>query len=451
MTAIDPIELRTDTPLYFPTDPEYVAATAAWNCAVEQRPVAVAVPHDVAQVVEVVRAAAAIGLSIAPQCTGHGADAIAGNDLRQCLLLRLHKLTGVIVDPELGIARIAGGTTWNEVLAATTPHGFTALHGSAGDIGVVGYLLGGGLSFYGRRHGLATSSVLSLDVVTADGLSVTASPTSHPELFWALLGGGGNFGVVVGVEISLLPIADVVAGMLLWDLSEASRVLRAWSDWTRSLPCEVGTALRLMRFPPLPELPPFLSGRNVIVIDGALLTDDPAADALLAPLRAQAPEIDTFARIPAARLVDVHMDPPTPTPIVAETSLLGPLTGEAQAALLSAAGPEVETPLMFAEVRHLGGALAEPVDAALTRLEADYALLAVAAVPGPGATVAADRAVRATVEALAPWSTGSRYANFHGSHADTQTCFDPASWERLRRVRDLYDPSGRWIGGHPIR
>lgn len=149
---------------------------------------AVAVPHDVAQVVEVVRAAAAIG-EHRPQCTGHGADAIAGNDLRQCLLLRLHKLTGVIVDPELGIARIAGGTTWNEVLAATTPHGFTALHGSAGDIGVVGYLLGGGLSFYGRRHGLATSSVLSLDVVTADGLSVTASPTSHPELFWALLGG----------------------------------------------------------------------------------------------------------------------------------------------------------------------------------------------------------------------------------------------------------------------
>ncbi len=199
--------------------------------------------------------------------------------------------------------------------------------------------LSGGVSFYGRTHGLAVNSVRAVEVVTADGSLVRADATTNPDLFWAIRGGGGNFGVVVAIEIDLLPYADVYAGMLLWDRERAPEVLRAWAQWTREAPESVTTAIRVMSFPPIPELPPFLSGRNLVVIDGAVLEDDERAAELLAPLRALAPEMDTFGRIPVTGLLGVHMDPPEPTPSVSDHSLIGVLTQDAIDALLAKVGP----------------------------------------------------------------------------------------------------------------
>jgi FAD/FMN-containing dehydrogenase/enamine deaminase RidA (YjgF/YER057c/UK114 family) len=438
--------------VHLPGDPGYDAARTPWNLAVDQRPAAVAVPHTVEEVGEVVRAAAAAGLRVAPQSSGHGAAPLGERDLSGVLLLRLHELTGVTIDPAAGVARIVGGTLWRDVVEAAAPHGLSVLHGSSPDVAAAGYTLGGGLSFYARAHGLASNSVTAVEVVTADGDVVRADAEQHADLFWAARGGSGNVGVVVALELRLLPIADVFAGMLLWDREHAPAVVRAWAEWTREVPDTVTTSLRVMSFPPLPELPPFLSGRQLVVVDGAVLEDDETAARLLAPLRALAPEMDTFARMPTTGLLTVHMDPPGPSPAVSDHAVLDELTEETVAALLAEVGPGSTTSLLFAELRQLGRALARPAagGGALDRLPGAYALFCVAIAPFPEAAAQGTADARRVVEALAPWSSGRRFLNFADARVDVSTGYEPAAYERLSRVRAAVDPGGVFLANHEV-
>ncbi|WP_121255830.1 FAD-binding oxidoreductase [Nocardioides ferulae] len=433
-----------------PGDDGYDAARVAWNLAADQRPAAVAVPRSVEETAEVVRAAAAAGLRVAAQSTGHGASALAEADLSDTVLVRLHELTGVSVDVETRTARVVGGTLWADVVAAIAPHGLAALHGSAPDVAVAGYALGGGLSFFARQHGLAAHSITAAEVVTATGELVRADGAQNTELLHALRGGGGNLGVVVALEIALLPIADVYGGMLLWDRERAAEVVRAWTEWTRDLPESVTTSLRVMSFPPLPELPPFLSGRDLVIVDGAVLEDDDTAAALLAPLRALAPELDTFGRMPAAGMLGVHMDPPAPVPSVADHAVLGPLPDAAVDALLAEVGAGTRSGLMFAELRHLGGAVARPADGALSHVDGDYALFCVAVAPGPEAAVAGRAAAARVVEALAPWATGRHVLTFTERPVDPATAYSTDGLARLRAAKTAVDPTGVFVGNHRV-
>lgn len=437
--------------VHLPGDAGYDAARTPWNLAVDQRPAAVAVPHSPEEVAEVVRAAAAAGLRVAPQSSGHGAAPLGDRALDDVVLVRVHELTGVTVDPDARTARVLGGTLWQDVVGAAAPHGLTALHGSSPDVSVAGYVLGGGLSFYGRRHGLAANSLRAVELVTADGALVRASADENPELFWAVRGGGGNFGVAVAFEIELLPYADVYAGMLLWDRERAPEVVRAWAAWTRDVPESVTTSLRVMSFPPLPELPPFLSGRQLVVIDGAVLEDDDRAAELLAPLRALGPEMDTFGRIPAAGLTLVHMDPPAPAPAVSDHAVLAGLPEEAIAAYLAEVGPGSTTSLLFAELRHLGGALGRPAEGggAASHLDGEYALFCVAIAPFPGAAAQGRADALATCTALAPWATGTRVLNFTDNVVDAASMYGDR-WERLRAARAAVDPHGLFVGHHVV-
>ncbi|MGY2704628.1 MULTISPECIES: FAD-binding oxidoreductase [unclassified Nocardioides] len=437
--------------VHLPGDPGYDAARTPWNLAVDQRPAAVAVPHSAEEVAEVVRAAAAAGLRVAPQSSGHGAGPLGERGLEDVVLVRLNELTGVTVDPGARVARVLGGTLWQEVIDASAPHGLTALHGSSPDVAVAGYVLGGGLSFYGRRHGLATNSLRAVELVTADGALVRASADENAELFWAVRGGSGNFGVAVAFEVELLPYAEVYAGMLLWDRERAPAVVRAWAAWTADLPESVTTSLRVMSFPPLPDLPPFLSGRRIVVIDGAVLEDDDRAAELLAPLRALEPEMDTFARIPSAGLVHVHMDPPAPVPAVADHAVLAALPEEAVAAYLAEVGPGSDTSLLFAELRHLGGALGRPAEngGVASHLEGGYALFCCAMAPFPAAAAQGRADALAACAALAPWTTGTRVTNFTETVADVSSMYGDR-WERLRAVKAAVDPAGRFVGHHPV-
>ncbi|WP_435770013.1 FAD-binding oxidoreductase [Nocardioides sp. SYSU DS0651] len=445
-------ELRSACEIHLPTDPGYDAARTPWNVAVDQRPAAVAVPRTVAEVQAVVRAAAAAGLRVAPQSTGHGAAALAERSLEHVVLLRLSELTGVSVDPATGTARVVGGTLWGDVVRAAAAHGRTALHGSAPDVAVAGYVLGGGLSFYGRQHGVAANSVRAVEIVTADGSLVRASAHENPDLFWAVRGGGGNLGVVVAIEIGLLPYADVFAGMLLWDRERAPEVVRAWVEWTRSAPESATTSLRVMSFPPLPDLPPFLSGRDVVVIDGAVLEADDRAAEILAPLRALSPELDTFGRIPAAGLLDVHMDPPGPAPAVGDHSVLSGLDDRGVDAFLAQVGPGTATGLTFAELRHLGGALTRPVagGGAISSVAGDYALLCVAMAPTPQAAVAGKAAAFAVVRAMSAWSRVGLVPTFAETRVDASRFYDGDDWAALCRIRDAVDPGRLFTANHPL-
>lgn len=430
-------------------DAEYDTVRLPWNRAIDQRPFAVARPESAEEVVDIVRAAAASGLRVAPQSTGHAAGALAGSDLSDVVLVSLAGMRGATVDAEAGTALVLGGSQWNDVLAVAAPHGLTALHGSAGDVSVVGYALSGGLSFYGRAHGLAVGSVRDVQLVTADGALVRASATENPDLFWAVRGGSGAFGIVVSLEIDLLPYADVFAGMLLWDAARASEVAHAWARWTTELPESVSTSLRLMHFPPIPELPPFLSGRSVLVIDGAILETDAAAAAILDPLRALGPEIDTFARIPSAALVAVHMDPPEPSPAVSGHAMLRAVPAEAIDAFVSAAATQGP---MVSELRHVGGAAARRPDGggAVASIEADYLVGGVGMVPVPELAVPAAAAVHRLVAALAPWHADACALTFiDGGEVDRALGFG-ASAERLRDLKHRYDPDGLFVAAHPV-
>ncbi len=456
MTVTDPTtppeRLRGVCELHLPDDPGYDAARATWNLAADLRPAAVAVPRTVPEVRSVVRGAAAAGLRVAPMGTGHGASPLAEQDLGDVVLLRLGALNGVHVDAQAGTARVVGATSWAEVVAAAAPYGLTALHGSAPSVAVAGYALSGGLSFYGRAHGLASGSIRAVEVVTADGELVRADADHHPDLFWGVRGGGGNLGVVVALEIALLPYADVFAGMLLWDRARAEEVVPTWVEWTRTAPESATTALRVMSFPPLPELPPFLAGRDLVIIDGAVLETDARAEELLAPLRALAPELDTFARIPAAGLLDVHLDPPEPVPAVSDHSVLGPLDADAVRAFLAQVGHGTRTGLTFAELRHLGGALGRrlPEGGALAAVAGDYALMCTAMAPGPEAVDAGRAAARAVVAAMAPWSRPSLLPTFTESAAPASAMYDGEDWVRLARLRETLDPDGVVLAHHPL-
>jgi FAD/FMN-containing dehydrogenase len=435
--------------IILPADPAYDNARLAWNRAAEQRPAAVAVPHTAAEVIEVVRAAAACDLRVTAQSTGHAAGALSGTDLSDTVLISMTGLRGVTIDPVSRTATVAGGTVWHDVLQAAAPHGLTAVHGSAGDISVVGYTLGGGLSFYGRRHGLAANIVRSVSLVNATGDLVTANAEENADLFWAIRGGAGGFGVVVELEIDLLDYADVFAGMLLWDASHADEVSRRWAAWTADVPESVTTSMRIMHFPPLPELPPFVRGRSVAVVDGALLEGDTAAAEILRPLRALDPEVDTFTRIPTVALVHMHMDPPEPSPATSAHAMLHALPGDAVTAFVEAA---MTARPMISELRHAGGAIAReaPGGGAVSSLHADYVMAAIAMIPDPHLAKAAGRSTHAVVDGLAGWHAPGLAATFIDEPGVDPRRIFGSSFTRLVALKHRHDPRDMFVTAHPL-
>jgi FAD/FMN-containing dehydrogenase len=429
-------------------DADYDAVRSPWNVAVDQRPFAVVVPASAEEVVAVVRAATAAGLRIAAQSTGHAAPGLSETDLSDVVLVRLSALRGVTVHPEARAAIVLGGSQWNDVIAAAAPHGLTALHGSAGDVSVAGYSLNGGVSFYARTHGLGVNAVRAVQIVTADGSLIRASARENADLFWAVRGGSGSFGIVVSLEIELLPYADVFAGMLLWGAAHTPAVTRAWAEWTASVPESVTSTLRVMHLPPLPELPPFLSGRSVVVIDGAVLESDARADELLRPLRDLAPEIDTFARIPSAALVQVHMDPPQPTPAVTRHRVLDALPEGAVAAFVEASA---DPGLFVAEIRHIGGAAARPLPdgGAVSAVDGDYIVHSIAVPPVPEAVPAASASATALVDAFEPWAGEALALTFLDGGMDRSPGFG-ASLDRLRALKAHWDPRNVFAAANPV-
>ena len=218
------------------------------------------------------------------------------------------------------------------------------------------------------------------------------------------------------------------------------------------VPESVTTSLRVMSFPPLPELPPFLSGRDLVVIDGAVLEDDEPGGGAARPLRALAPEMDTFDRMPAIGLLDVHMDPPAPVPVVSDHSVLGDLDDDAVQAFLAHVGPAPPPGLLFAELRHLGGALGptrrgrgSPVPPAGLLSDVLHR-----GRPVPGGGGRRGRRGGRGVAALARWSLPSRIPTFTDTREDTSSMFDPEAWARLARVRDEHDPTRLFLAHHEV-
>jgi hypothetical protein len=433
-------------------DPGYDTARAAWNVAVDQRPAAVALPRAAAEVSEVVRFASAAGLRVAPQSTGHNAGPLAAQDLTDVIVVRTSRMAGVRVDAERRTARVEGGALWLPAVEAAGEHGLAALHGSSPDVGIAGYSLGGGMGWYARKLGLATNSLTAVELVLADGSLVRADTTENTELFWALRGGGGSFGVVTALEFSLYRVATAYAGMLVWDASEAARVLRRWAAWAPEAPDEVTTSFRVLHLPPLPDIPGPLRGRSVVVVDGAVLGTDVHGRELLGGLRALHPEVDTFDRVPASSLVRLHMDPEGPTPSVSDSVVLAGLPEVAVDAFVSEAGARSGTSLMVAELRQLGGALGRPHagGGALPALDGAFVAFGGTMAATPAAAAQGHTDARRFTAALAPWANGRSYLNFAETAVDPSTGYDADAWSRLTAVRSAVDPAGMFLANHRV-
>jgi FAD/FMN-containing dehydrogenase len=454
MTAIDISPgLRTKGAVVRPADDTWDAARRAWNLAVDQHPAAVAFPADEDDVRRIVRYAAANGLRVAPQRTGHNAGPLAASSLDDTILVRTDALQGVEIDAANRRARVRAGAKWENVVPQASELGLAALHGSTGDVSVVGYTLGGGLGWYARKHGLAANSVLAVELVTADGELVRVDADREPELFWALRGGsGGNFGVVTALEFALIEQPLDYAGALFFPWERADEVLHAWREWLPTTPDEVTSVGRILQFPPFPEIPEPLRGNAFALVEAVHLGSEEEGRELLEPLRALGPAMDTFAMVPPAEIAELHMDPKDPVPGVSDHSLLGELSPQAMDELLAVAGPASGSTLLSVELRQLGGALARsnPAHGAIDTLAGEYAYFGVAIAPTPEIAAANEAQLERVADALAPYGAGVAYSNFTESDGGAGRFFDDETYARLRAVRAEVDPEGVFRANHEI-
>lgn len=432
-----------------PSDSDWDADRTPWAVNVDQRPALVVRPRDTHDVVTAVRFAAAHGLQIAAQGTGHNAAPLG--DLAGTMLVRTDLMRAVTIDPAAKSARVDAGALWEDVTVPAAEHGLAALAGSSSDVGVVGYTLGGGVSWLARSHGLAANSVTAIELVTADGELRRVDDANDPELFWALRGGGGGFGVVTAMEFRLYPITTVHAGALFWPVDRAAEVMRAWREWTDELPASVMSVVRVLNFPPFPEVPEPMRGRSFAIVEAVFQDAAPVADAFLADLRRLDPEIDTFAQMPMPALSQLHMDPPGPTPCVGDGALLREVTPATLDAVLSVLSTPDGGALASTEIRHLGGAL-EPgrsEGGVVADLDGAFILYTVGMAPTPDHGRRLAEVVDALLGALAPWRSDTDYLNFTERPVDARRFFG-ADVDRLVHVTRRVDPHGRMRSNHPV-
>jgi hypothetical protein len=392
-----------------PGDEAWNDARGGFNLLVDQRPEAIAFPSDEREVASVVAYARDRGLRIAPQATGHNARPLGS--LEGTLILKPSELTGVSIDREARRVRVGAATKWELVTPALSELGLAALHGSSPDVGVVGYSLGGGIGWLARTHGMQTNAVTAIELVTADGHLVRTDAEHEPELFWALRGGGGNFGVVTAIEFAALPLHEVYAGAMFFDIDRIAEVLGSWTELLPALPEEMTSWCNAMHFPPLPFVPDHLRGRSFAVVLGAFLGSEADGRELLAPVRSLGPVMDTFAVQPPVGLSELAMDPPEPLPFAMTHALLDGLSPAAIEQVAGVAG--AGSALGLVEFRHMGGALArrDPGAGARATLPGEISMLSLGVVPEPGVEPVVRAQLDAVAAAVEPHRVGD-YPNF---------------------------------------
>jgi FAD/FMN-containing dehydrogenase len=431
-------------------DPRWDSSRGAFNVLLDQRPAAIALPRSAEDVAAAVRAAAADGRRIAAQRTGHMAAALGS--LADTVLVRTEGLSGVEIDAGAGKARVGAGAIWREVLTPASELGLAPLHGSSPTVGVVGYTLGGGLSFYGREFGLACNKVTAIELVDTAGEVLQVDADSDPDLFWALRGGGGSFGVVTALEFELLDMPKRYAGMLLFPFEQAGAVLHGWREWTATAPEQATSVGRLMVFPPIPEIPEPFRGNSFAALEIIYNGDETSGAELIEPLRSLGElAMDTMATVPPEGIADLHMDPPEPSPYTSTTRLTRELDAAAIDALLGAVGPGSGSQLVSVELRHLGGGLAEAAEGAgaLAFLPGSFLAFGVGIVPVAEAMAPTRGWLDALDAALAPYDSG-RYLNFCDDPTDAGAAFPAETVKRLGEVKDRIDPENLFHANHPV-
>jgi len=437
----------------------YDTARAVWNGTVNRRPRVIARCSGTDDVAAAVRFGRDQDLEIAVRGGGHNVAGTAVCD--DGIVIDLSAMRAVLVDPAGRTAQVQGGALWGDVDHATQAHGLATTGGIIGHTGVAGLTLGGGIGWLMRKHGLSVDNLLSAEVVTAEGRTVRASADEHPDLFWALRGGGGNFGVVTSFHFALHPVGPMVmAGPVFWAAEDTAKVLRFYRDFVADAPDELGTVIRLGTVPPLPVISKHLHFRPAIAVGCCYAgTVEDGELALHALRRFGTPLVDLVG----------------PTPYVAHQSGLDDTVPHGwhyywKATNLAALSDEViaviadhayaaRSPRTYAAMFHMGGAVARvPADAtAYGRRHVLHNIIIDAAwLPEKSAELAAaERAwARKFLEALKPYGEASVYVNFLDSDDPTsrlREAYGDEIYRRLAEVKAKYDPSNAFHHNQNIR
>jgi FAD/FMN-containing dehydrogenase len=430
-------------------DSAWDAGRQAWNLIAQQDPALIVHAESARDVAATLNFAREHDLRVAPQGTGHGAAPLP--DLGGAILLRTGRMTSVSVDPAAQVATIGCGAKWSDVVGPVAEHGLAALHGSSGTVGVAGYTVSGGLGWLARSRGFACNSVRGMEVVTADGEIRRVDAESDSDLFWALRGGGGTHAIVTSFDHGLVEMREAFAGSMMWPIERAREVSQAWREWTAAAPDELGATLKLVRFPPFPHIPDPLRGRALVAVTFVYAGEEADGEEVLAPMRALGePYMEMVGTLPAPALSTLAGDPEDPVPGGGAGLLLESLDEDAIDAYVELAGPDTDVPLIFLELRRLGGALdrSDPAHGALDVAGAGYLLYGVGAVMSPEVGEAIKALFSRVEERMAPWTAKHSLLAFAEQRPDLRGCFPVAVAERLERIKAERDPDGLILANH---
>ncbi|TWP54041.1 FAD-binding oxidoreductase [Lentzea tibetensis] len=386
-------------PVHRPGDDEYDTQRASLNPSFDAHPWVIAEATSAADVRAAVAWARVHDLPVAVQSTGHGTHVPSDGGL----LLKTTRMRTVLVDPDRRIAKVGAGAVWGDVLAAAAPFGLAPVSGSSPTVGVAGFTMGGGLGSLSRKHGFGADNLLRADVVTAAGDLVTATPDRNPGLFWAVRGGGGNFGVTTSLEIRLHPVAEVFAGQALFPISHAAALLTAYRDYAPVMPDELTCTIALFG--------------GYVAVRATYLGDEGEARRALRPLWPGAPVRDTFAEVTYPQ-ASVPGTAPRNFELFTSVSdeLVDTVIGVASAA-------------NAVEVRYWGGAMARPAAGAGPVGHRDVPFSVT--VDGP----------ESAASSLWPHATGGSFLNFLHDPAAVETAYTAADYQRLREIKSACDPA----------
>jgi FAD/FMN-containing dehydrogenase len=441
-TEFEPLITAMRGPVTLPADDGYDAARAVYNAMIDRRPAAIARCADAADVMTAVRFATEHGLTVSVRGGGHNAAGLGVWD--DALVIDLSPMRGVLVDPGAKTARVQGGCVWGDVDHATGAFGLATPSGFLSSTGVGGLTLGGGIGYLSRRYGLTIDNLLSADVVLADGSFVTASERQHPDLFWALRGGGGNFGVVTSFEFRCHDVGTVVAGPVLYDIADAGDVLRWYREVLPSLPEELDGWLGLLTIPPAPPFPEELWLRKACGIIWCYTGPPERADEVLGPVRGfGAPLLDAVMPMPFPVLQSIF-DPLYPAGLqwYWRADFFNEISDDA-IAIHQEFGEALPTPHSTMHLYPIDGAVhrVSPEATAFAYRDAGWAGVIVGVDPDPAnAAKIKDWAVRYW-DALHPTSAGGAYVNFMMEEgSDRVRASYGRNYDRLARVKATYDP-----------
>ncbi len=426
-----------------PADDDYDRARAGWNGDIDRRPAAVALATDADDVSAAIRAARSSGTPFTVRSGGHS---VSGRSVRDgALCIDLRALNAVEVDPERAIVRVGGGALLSELDAATQEHGLAVPGGQISHTGVGGLTLGGGLGWLMRRHGLTIDSLLAAEVVLADGRIARASEDEHPDLFWALRGGGGDFAVVTRFEFRGHRVGPMVlAGMLVYPWAQAREVLRAAQAFMATAPEDLGMFAVLLTAPPAEPFPPALQGQPVAVLSVAWSGDLAEGERVLAPLR---------TGLPAA------LDVIAPMPYVALQSMLDATAphgwrfydrlhyldevGDGLVDVLVSGFERVPTPQSHVITGWMGGAIDRvPSGATAFGHRTARAEAWIIGCSGDAPIAPTVDWVRRLWEDAAPHATGGTYVNALDPVRPVRDAYAGEVYDRLVAIKRRYDPDG---------